>query len=268
MATKNAQDDKVYEGGSSWSIAPTGYTSEQAKAEGYINQLPTQRERPAVVNLSNAVAGAIGAIPSALGAVIGDVVAPYGGGVGVGGSPSARRNTYTAATLPSATSQADYINAMYDANERRQRAALEQEYTANLGALDRQAATIPAQYQTAANQASTQAAINRANYNEQAAATGLNTGARGQAALAQNNALLANISNIRQAQSDAMKDVEKQRVALQAEYQKAIADAIANNEADRAAALYNEAKRVDESLVSTAVNQATENYRAWQAAYG
>jgi len=62
--------------------------------------------------------------------------------------------------------------------------------------------------------------------------------------------------------------VEKQRVALQAEYQKAIADAIANNEADRAAALYSEAKRVDESLVSTAVNQATENYRAWQAAYG
>jgi len=188
-------------------------------------------------------------------------------GVGYRTTP-ARRNTYTAATLPSATSQADYINAMYDANERRQRAALEQEYTANLGALDRQAATIPAQYQTAANQASTQAAINRANYNEQAAATGLNTGARGQAALAQSNALLANISNIRQAQSDAMKDVEKQRVALQAEYQKAIADAIANNEADRAAALYSEAKRVDESLVSTAVNQATENYRAWQAAYG
>lgn len=191
---------------------------------------------------------------------------PYTGSGSSGGGSS--RRGYTAAVLPSATSQADYINAMYDANEKRKRAALEAEYDANVSALDRQAAGIPAQYQAAANQASSQAAINRAAFNEQAAAAGLNTGAAGQAALAQNNALLANISSIRQAQSEAMNDIESQRVALQTQYQKAIADAIANNEADRAAALYNEQIRVDESLVSTAINQATENYRAWQAKYG
>ena len=187
--------------------------------------------------------------------------------VGAGGSGEAKP-TYTAATLPSATSQADYINALYAANEQKRRAALEAQYTANIGSLDRQAATIPGQYDAAANQAAAQAAVNRANFNEMAAANGLNTGAAGQAALAQNNALLGAVSEIRKNQANALNDVEAQRVSLQQQYQKAIAEAIANNEADRAAALYSEAKRVDESLVSTAVNQATENYRAWQAMYG
>ena len=191
-----------------------------------------------------------------------------GGGGGGGASPSAANNAYEAAVLPSATSQADYINALYDANEQKRRAALEAQYTASVGALDQQAAKIPGQYEAAANQAAAQAAVNRANFNEMAAANGLNTGAAGQAALAQNNALLGAVSEIRKNQANALNDVEMQRVSLQQQYQKAIADAIASNDADRAAALYNEAKRVDESLVSTAVNQATENYRAWQAMYG
>ena len=184
------------------------------------------------------------------------------------GSSSPAKPAYTAATLPAATSQEAYINAMYDANAAKQKAALEEQYIANVGTLDRQAAKIPGQYDAAANQAAAQAAINRANFNEQAAATGLNTGAAGQAALAQNNALLGEISAIRKNQADALGDVEAQRASLMQQYQAAIKAAIANNEADRAAALYNEAKRVDESLVSTAVNQATENYRAWQAMYG
>lgn len=185
-----------------------------------------------------------------------------------GGGSAVVRPAYTAATLPAASSQEAYINAMYDANAQKQKAALEAQYAANVGALDRQAAKIPGQYDAAANQAAAQAAINRANFNEQAAATGLNTGSAGQAALAQNNALLGEISAIRRAQSEAQMDVEAQRASLMQQYQAAIKEAIANNEADRAAALYNEAKRVDESLVSTAVNQATENYRAWQAMYG
>ncbi len=191
-----------------------------------------------------------------------------GSGSGSGGVGAAAVDTsYKAATLPSATSQESYINAMYDANEQKQRAALEAQYAANVGAIDQQAAKIPGQYDAAANRAAAQAAINRANLNEQYAALGLNAGATGQAALAQNNALQSSISSIRQSQAEALNDVEAQRVSLQQQYQAAIKEAIANNEADRAAALYNEAKRVDESLVSTAVNQATENYRAWQAMY-
>lgn len=197
-------------------------------------------------------------------------VTPSGGGGGGSGYRSGGGYSapgYTAATLPSATSQEAYINAMYDASLQRKKAALEEEYAANVGALDRQAATIPGQYQAAVDQAAAQAAINRAAFNERAAAAGLSTGAAGQAALANQNALMGSVSDIRRAQSDAMNDVEKQRMDLQTAYQKAIAEAVANNEADRAAALYNEAVRVDESIVATAANQAAENYRAWMAAY-
>jgi hypothetical protein len=95
----------------------------------------------------------------------------------------------------------------------------------------------------------------------------MNTGAGSQAALAQNNALVSGVSAIRQAESEALADVEAKRADLAAQYQKAIAEAVANNEAERAQALYAEAIRVDESLVATAANQATENYRAWQARY-
>lgn len=190
----------------------------------------------------------------------------YGSGVGSGGG-STGIGSYTAAVLPSATSQADYINALYDANEQKQRAALETAYDANVATLDRQAATISPQYQQAANAAAAQSAVAQAAFNERAAAAGMNTGAGSQAALAQNNALQSNISSIRQAESEALAEVEAKRADLASQYQKAIAEAVANNDAARAQALYAEAVRVDESLVSTAANQAAENFNEWQAMY-
>lgn len=189
------------------------------------------------------------------------------GGYGSGGGALAGVGGYTAAQLTPATSQADYINAMYDANEQRQRAALESAYDANVATLDRQAATIAPQFQQAANAAAAQSAVAQAAFNERAAAAGMNTGAGSQAALAQNNTLQGNISAIRQAESEALAEVEAQRASLAQQYQKAIAEAVANNEAERAQALYAEAIRVDESLVSTAVNQAAENFNEWQAMY-
>jgi hypothetical protein len=188
-------------------------------------------------------------------------------GGGGGGSKKSTALHYKAATLRPATSQADYINAMYDANEQKQRAALETAYDANVATLDRQAATIAPQFQQAANAAAAQSAVAQAAFNERAAAAGMNTGAGSQAALAQNNAFVSNVSAIRQAESEALADVEAKRADLATQYQKAIAEAVANNEAERAQALYNEAVRVDESLVTTAANQATEDYRAWQAKY-
>ena len=190
------------------------------------------------------------------------------GGFPAGNTGGGGGSAYKAATLRPATSQADYINAMYDANEQRRRAALETAHDANVATLDRQSATIAPQYQQAANAAAAQSAVAQAAFNERAAAAGMNTGAGSQAALAQNNALVSGVSAIRQAESEALADVEAKRADLAAQYQKAIAEAVANNEAERAQALYAEAIRVDESLVTTAANQATENFRAWQAKYG
>lgn len=224
-------------------------------------QIGSSMQQPYHVGLDMGTSGNDGLPPTS----------PSGGGSGGyrsyssgGGTP----NYYTAATLPSATSQADYINTMYDALEAKRKAAFEAEYDARVGALDRQAATIAPQYQQAANAAAAQSAVSQAAFNERAAAAGINTGAGSQAALAQNNALVSGVSAIRQAESEALADIEKQRAELTTQYQKAIADAIANNEAERAQALYQEAMRVDESIVNTAINQATENFRAWQARYG
>jgi hypothetical protein len=190
------------------------------------------------------------------------------GGDGGGSRPTVSPvNPYEAAKLQAATSQEEYINALYDANEQKQRAALETAYDANVATLDRQAATIAPQYQQAANAAAAQSAVAQAAFNERAAAAGMNTGAGSQAALAQNNALQSNISSIRQAESEALAEVEAQRATLAQQYQKAIAEAVANNDAARAQALYAEAVRVDESLVSTAANQAAENFNAWQSMY-
>lgn len=186
-----------------------------------------------------------------------------------GGGPSApAQPSYTAPTLPTATSQADYINQMYDTYQQQQEANLRSAYEANMGTLNHQAEKIPGTYDQAANQAAVQAAINRANFNESAAASGLNTGAGSQARLSQDNALLGNISSIRKAQADALSEVEFQRTQMETEYRNAINEAIAQNDLQRAQALYQEAKRVDDSIVNTAINQANLNWQVWKNLYG
>ena len=192
------------------------------------------------------------------------------GGGGTGGYYRAAApavDPYKAAQLPSATSQEDYINAMYDANERQRREALAAEYAANIDAIDQQSAALHPQYRTMENAAAGQAALNQAQFNERAAAYGINTGAGSQAALAQNNALLGEISAIRRQEQQAADEIEAERAALTRRYQAAISEAIAENDAQRAQALYQEAIRVNNSIVDTALSQADENYRAWQAAY-
>lgn len=183
-----------------------------------------------------------------------------GGGGGGGGS-------YTAPVLPSATSQEAYIRSMYDANERAARENLRSAYETNMAALDREAGRLPETYDTAVDAANTQAAINRLNFNEQAAMSGLNTGAGSQARLSQNNALLGNVSSIRRAQADAQADLDFQRTQMEAQYQQAIREAVAKNDLEKAQALYQEAKRVDESIVNTAINQANLNWNIWKTLY-
>lgn len=186
-----------------------------------------------------------------------------------GGTPyiivsSSPRAKYEAPTLPTATSQEEYIKSMYDASQKAQEEALRASYEKNLGALDYQQSKIAPTYDAAANSAGAQAAIQRANFNESAAASGLNTGAGSQAELSMRNAEAANISSIRKAQAEAQADLEQQRSQLSLEYQNAIREAIAKNELQKANALYEEAKRVDESLVSTGINQANLNWQIWK----
>lgn len=146
-----------------------------------------------------------------------------------------------------ATSQADYINELYDASLKAQQAALESAYNANLAAYDQQASKIPAVYQAAKNQTASSAEIAQQGLNERFAASGLNTGTQGQAALAMNTATQGDLSSLDAQRAQAVADIEAERAQTMAQYQSAVAEAIAKNEMQRAQALYEEAMRVDNS---------------------
>lgn len=177
------------------------------------------------------------------------------------------RPDYTAPTLPGANSQADYINAMYDANRRAREDSLRSAYEQQVNVINDQVNRLPSAYNAAADQVAAQAAIQQRNANEQMAASGLNTGAASQARLAQNNAYLGNVREVRQAQADAEANLNLQRAQLETQYRNAIADAIAQNDLQRAQALYQEAVRVDESITNTAINQANMDWQVWNALY-
>lgn len=192
----------------------------------------------------------------------------YGRGGGGGGSGGGGGGlSYNTPTLPSATSQEAYVNAMYDANRAAEEANLRAAYEQNMANLNYQAAQIEPTYARAANAAAVQAEINRQNFNNSALASGLNTGAGSQALLSQNNAAQANQTSIRQAQADAVSKINLERTQQEAAYRNAINEAIAKNDLQRAQALYQEAKRVDDSLVATAINQANLDWTVWNALY-
>lgn len=190
------------------------------------------------------------------------------GGVGGSSVPQPTPKEYTAAILPSAKNQSAYINALYDAQLKNRKQALQTAYDNSIATIDEQARNIPQTYRDALNQANAQAAVANAAYNEYAAANGVGTGTGSQVRLAQNNAAMNRANSIQREQANALAEVDAQRQQVKRNYQNAIAEAIAENDAERANALYQEAVRVDNSIVNTALNQATENYKAWVALYG
>ena len=180
-------------------------------------------------------------------------------------TPTAATGGYMPAQVPTATSQSGYLDSLYSAQKDANTAALQGAYQQNVNALNATAAKIPEQYTAARNQTAAGAEVGRRNFNEYAAASGLNTGAGGQAQLAMNTALQGNLSSIDQAEATALSNIETERLQLQTEYQSAIAMAMAQSNISKAQALYEEAIRLDDSMVSAALNQADENYRAWSA---
>lgn len=176
-------------------------------------------------------------------------------------------NGYPATQLTGPTAKYDEIDAWTKAQQEQALAALKSAYDQNVIDVDATAAKIPEVYKAAREKTARDSAIQKANFNEYAAASGLNSGTGSQAELSRSIAEQNNLSSISQAEASALKDVETQRLKLKTQYQNAIAEAIANGELQRAQLLYQEAVRVDEGIVQTALNQADENYRAWQSQY-
>lgn len=171
----------------------------------------------------------------------------------------------TKSGITSASSQSDYINALYAAQQQAALQALKSAYEQNKISLDAQAQKIPQTYQVARNQTAANAEQGRAAFNERAAANGINSGAGSQVALSMSNQNAANMSTLNTQEANAVTDLDNTRLKLSTAYQNDIAQAIASGDMAKAQALYGEAVRVDNGLVAQSQSQADEDYRYWAA---
>lgn len=137
---------------------------------------------------------------------------------------------------------ADYINKMYDTGLAAQKQQLAAGYEQNQAKLDEQAMLGQRATDANLNRTYIEAAKQQKNNAEMQNAYGLSSGARAQAQIAHNNALASNLTTIRQAQRDAEEQLQRDRANLSKEYTAAIAKAQADNDYNRAQALYQAAK--------------------------
>lgn len=153
---------------------------------------------------------------------------------------------------PTANSQEELIRKMYESNLDSNKSQLESDYNQNLSDLGAEESKLGQIYYEQQRQAQAESDRNRQAFQEYANARGLNSGTGGQAELAQNNQLSANLNALRQSEAEKRAEVERQRQLLGQQYQQAIQKAQADNDLNLAKALYEEAVRVDESINSAA----------------
>lgn len=130
------------------------------------------------------------------------------------------------------------INSIYDAANRAAEAQAKRAYERALAGYTNAKENIGIDYYEMARRAQAKADLERANTNEVLAANGLNTGAVGQAALAQSNMLQGNLNAINMQEAQALNDIDAAIAQLRADYEGAVYEAITNNEVARAQALY------------------------------
>ena len=199
------------------------------------------------------------------------------GSVGLGGSqggvqtPTVTMPTLEAPTIPDAeslrgniTDYSDYIKMMQEAQLESAVAEFGAAYNKNMNAIDRAEAGLDDTYRDARNQAAGAAALSARNFNELAAANGLNTGTGGQAELARNVTLQNNLNSIDSQEAQSYADLELQRANVQTDYNTAIAKAMAENKLQEAQLLYQEKIRVESAIIDAMLqewNQAITKYQ-------
>lgn len=163
-----------------------------------------------------------------------------------GGSSGGSSKTQNGAAV---NDYSNYLQEMYEAQKRNALAQLNSAYRSNLSAIDKAKNNLGGQYQSARNQTAGASELSARNFQEFAAAAGLNSGAGGQAELARNIALQNEMSNLNAQESATLADLELQRANVDTEYNNAIAQAEAQHDYELAAALYEEKVRQNEELL-------------------
>ena len=140
----------------------------------------------------------------------------------------------------STSGQGKAVTDLYDAKQQSQLTQLESAYQASRAEAEAARDKLPGQYRQQANDLAAQYERNRRNFNLQADASGLNTGAASQAALAQNSAYQRDMGALRTSQAEAMAEADRGIAELERQYQANVSSAIADNDYQRAQALMNE----------------------------
>lgn len=156
-----------------------------------------------------------------------------------------------------AADQSDYIRQMYEQQLAANKAQLESDYNQNVSNLDSEASNIGSNYYEQRRQTQANADRAQANYNEMANASGLNSGTGSQAQLARSNQLQSDLTTLGNAEAQNRAEIERQRTLLGQQYQNAIQKAQAENNMELAQKLYQEAARVDESIIDASKNDSS-----------
>ena len=144
---------------------------------------------------------------------------------------------------------AEYINKMYDSTLEGQKQTLAQNYETGVSDIAASAEKQRKATDANLNRTYVESAKAAKNYGEVQNAYGLSSGAMAQARLSQDNQLQADLTALRAAQTDSDAEFERQRNLLAKEYSAAIAKAQADNDYQRAQALYDAAKADEDQLM-------------------
>ena len=200
-------------------------------------------------------------------------------GAGTGVTDTTAQATTPAATSPYVTgnqsldnynnARYDQINNLYDAN--RDAALAQRESAFNRNMSDAQAAydKITPAYQEARNESGAEYERQRRNNNLQAAANGINTGAGSQMQLASSNVYQSNQAQLQKAEKDALAEAERQQLTMKEQYKADVAEALAKNDSERAAALLNDyGQQYDRMMNEAKTLAAYGDFSLYKTLYG
>lgn len=153
-----------------------------------------------------------------------------------------------AETVTTKPTNEELINQMYDASLAGQKTQLQQNRDQGLADLQEEQERLRKQTDANLNRTYVEAARDQRNYAEVQNAYGLTSGAMAQARLAQDNQLEADLTALRGAQANIDANIEREKTMLSQQYMAAIAQAQAENDLQRAQALYDQARRDEDQL--------------------
>ena len=152
---------------------------------------------------------------------------------------------YTDSAL-NALNEKDYINKLYDSNNKTQQDLLKQNYTDGTGTLNQEQNRVQQQTQEHVNRTQVEAQGAQNQYS----GPKLSLAAKQQERLSRDNAKQSNVSSLQQKQSQADAEIERQRQLLASQYETAIKQAQAENDMQKAQQLYEAAKAEEAKLLA------------------